>query len=47
MLKLFYPSIRKKLWGGALWSPSYLASSCGGAPIEIVRQYIEQQQVPH
>src|SRR5690554_5495153 len=32
---------------GALWSPSYFASSCGGAPIEIIRQYIEQQQTPH
>ena len=42
-----YPSIREKLWGGALWSPSYFAGSCGGAPIEIVRQYIEQQQAPH
>lgn len=42
-----YPSIRKKLWGGALWSPSYFAASCGGAPIEIIRQYIEQQQTPH
>ena len=39
--------IRKKLWGGALWSPSYFAGSCGGAPIEIIRQYIEQQQTPH
>ena len=27
-----YPSIPKKLWGGALWSPSYFAGSCGGAP---------------
>lgn len=42
-----YPSIRKKLWGGALWSPSYFAGSCGGAPISIIRQYIEQQQTPH
>jgi putative transposase len=42
-----YPSIQKKLWGGALWSPSYFAGSCGGAPVEIIRQYIEQQQTPH
>jgi putative transposase len=41
-----YASIRKKLWGDALWSPSYFAGSCGGAPIEILRQYIEQQQTP-
>jgi len=42
-----YTSIRKKLWGGAHWSPSYFAGSCGGAPIEIVRQYIEQQKTLH
>ena len=41
-----YPSIQKKLWGNALWSPSYFAGSCGGAPIAIIRQYIEQQRTP-
>lgn len=41
-----YPSIRKKLWGNQLWSPSYFAGSCGGTPISIIRQYIEQQQTP-
>jgi putative transposase len=29
-----------------LWSPSYFASSCGGAPVSIIRQYIEQQATP-
>lgn len=42
-----HPSIQQKLWGGALWSPSYFAGSCGGAPIEVIRKYIEQQQTPH
>ncbi|UJS25703.1 IS200/IS605 family transposase [Thiothrix winogradskyi] len=42
-----YPNLHKKLWGGALWSPSYFAGSCGGAPISVIRQYIEQQQTPH
>jgi putative transposase len=41
-----YPSIREKLWGGSLWSPSYFAGSCGGAPLEVIRQYIEQQKTP-
>ena len=41
-----YPSIREKLWGGVLWSPSYFAGSCGSAPITIIRQYIEQQNTP-
>jgi putative transposase len=30
-----------------LWSPPYFASSCGGAPLSIVSQYIEQQQTPY
>lgn len=42
-----YPSIQEKLWGGALWSPSYFAGSCGGAPIGLIRQYIEQQNTSH
>jgi putative transposase len=42
-----YPSVRRKLWGGSLWSPSYFAGSCGGAPIAVIRQYIEQQRTPH
>ena len=42
-----YPSIINRLWGGALWSPSYFAGICGGAPIAIIRKYIEQQQTPH
>ncbi|MFP4296992.1 MAG: IS200/IS605 family transposase [Spirulinaceae cyanobacterium] len=29
-----------------LWSPSYFASSVGGASIEVLRQYIETQQKP-
>lgn len=42
-----YPNIRRKLWGGSLWSPSYFAGSCGGAPIAVIRQYIEQQRTTH
>ena len=40
------PASRNVNWKGVPWSPSYFASSCGGAPISIVRQYIEQQQTP-
>ncbi len=45
--KKSYPSVSSKLWGGALWSPSYFASSCGGAPIEVLKRYIEQQNTPN
>lgn len=41
-----YACIQDKPWAGALWSPSYFAASCGGAPISIIKQYIEQQDTP-
>jgi putative transposase len=37
----------KKPYGKeALWSPSYFVSSVGGAPIEVLRKYIENQEKP-
>ena len=30
----------------ALWSPSYFASSVGGAPIEVLKAYIQNQDKP-
>jgi len=41
-----YPEIKNKLWGNMLWSPSYFAGSCGGAPLSIIKQYVESQQRP-
>jgi putative transposase len=38
--------LRKYLWGGHLWSPSYFAGSCGGAPLTVVKEYIENQKRP-
>jgi putative transposase len=29
-----------------LWSPSYFAASCGGAPLSIIRAYVENQRRP-
>lgn len=42
-----YSFISKALWGGSLWSPSYFAGSCGGAPLSIIKQYIQSQETPH
>nr|WP_275528150.1 transposase [Saccharomonospora piscinae] len=39
--------LRFAYWKGMrLWSGSYFAGSVGGAPISVVRQYIEQQTRP-
>lgn len=40
-----FPEVLEKLWGSALWSPSYCAVSAGGASLETIRAYIEQQRV--
>jgi putative transposase len=34
------------LWGGHLWSSSYFAASCGGAPLATITEYIENQKRP-
>uniref|UniRef100_UPI0012FF314E IS200/IS605 family transposase n=1 Tax=Oceanospirillum beijerinckii TaxID=64976 RepID=UPI0012FF314E len=47
-LKQIHPELIKPAYlKNALWSPSYYAGSVGGAPISVVRQYIEQQARPH
>lgn len=42
-----WPEVTQALWGDHFWSPSYCAVSCGGAPLEIVKQYIQNQQKPN
>lgn len=44
--KEFQPHLRHYLWGGHLWSPSYFAGSCGGAPLSAVKEYITNQRTP-
>ena len=40
------PDLIRRYWKGVLWSPSYFAASRGGAPINILKTYIEQQKTP-
>lgn len=38
-----FPHLRKRL--PTLWSNSYFVSTVGGAPLEVIKQYIENQQL--
>jgi putative transposase len=38
-----FPHLRKRL--PTLWTNSYFVSTVGGAPLEVIKQYIENQQV--
>jgi putative transposase len=46
MLRQQRPDWRRRYWKGVLCSPSYFAASCGGAPINILNEYIQQQKTP-
>lgn len=43
LLKQEFPQIRQKLWKEYFWSRSFCLLTTGGAPIEVVRRYIENQ----
>jgi putative transposase len=42
----FTGAVNRATMHGHFWSPSYLAASCSGAPLSIIKQYIEQQNRP-
>jgi putative transposase len=39
-----FPSLRRRLWGGHLWSPSYFASTVGGVTLDKVKKYVQEQR---
>lgn len=45
LLKKEFPQIRQKLWKEYFWSQSFCLLTTGGAPIEVIRKYIENQGV--
>jgi putative transposase len=46
MRKEFSEHVKKFYWKAVFWHNSYCVISCGGAPLEIVKQYIRGQQQP-
>ena len=44
--KRFPSQIRRARMGRHFWSPSYFVASVGGAPISVLRDYIEHQDSP-
>ncbi len=46
-LRQEFPELQRHYWrANKLWSGSYFAGSVGGAPLSVLRQYIEQQNRP-
>ena len=43
LLKKEFPQIRQKLWKEYFWSKSFCLLTAGGAPLDVIREYIETQ----
>ena len=46
LIKQEFESVRKQLWKSCFWSQSFCLLTSGGAPIEVIKQYIESQSEP-
>jgi putative transposase len=44
LLRKERPDIARRYSDSVLWTPSYFAASTGGAPLDVVRRYVEQQR---
>lgn len=44
--KLFpiHPELKRVLWGGSLWSPSYYVGTAGNVSAETIQRYIERTE---
>lgn len=43
LIKKEYPQIREQWWKENFWSRSFCLLTTGGAPIDVIRKYIESQ----
>jgi putative transposase len=39
-----FPALRKRLWGGHLWSPSYYVGTAGNVSAATIQRYIERSE---
>lgn len=43
IIKKEFPHVKKQLWKEYFWSRSFCLLTTGGAPVDVVRKYIENQ----
>lgn len=47
LIKRDYPRVKEHLWKEMFWSKSFCLLTTGGAPIEVIKKYIEEQGNNH
>ena len=45
LIKKQFPEIRNQLWKEYFWSQSFCLITVGGAPLEVLKQYIQNQGI--
>ncbi len=43
-LFMAFPHLKRELWGGHLWNPSYYVGTAGYVSAETIKRYIEEQK---
>lgn len=43
LIKKEFPAVKQKLWKECFWSQSFCLLTTGGAPLEVIKKYIESQ----
>lgn len=47
LIKRDFPKVKEKLWKEMFWSKSFCLLTTGGAPIEVIKRYIQEQGNNH
>jgi putative transposase len=40
-----FPEVKKKLWKGTFWSPSYFLATSGQVTLDVLKSYVDKQGV--
>ncbi len=40
-----FPEVKKKLWKGTFWSPSYFLATSGQVTLDVLKSYVDRQGV--
>jgi putative transposase len=40
-----FPEVKKELWKGKFWSPSYFLATSGQVTIDVLKRYVDSQEV--
>ena len=40
-----FPVVKKELWKGKFWSPSYFLATSGQVTLDVMKKYVDSQEI--